>query len=78
MTAQRIRRVVLLSAGGGLIVVGVAMLFLPGPGLLTILTGLTLLATKVSWAQGWIKRARETAAAIVGGIRRLFQLCAKK
>ena len=78
MTAQRRRRVVLLSAGWGLVVVGVALLFLPGPGLLTILAGLAVLASEFSWAREWVKRARETAAAIAGGVRGLFQPRAKK
>jgi uncharacterized protein (TIGR02611 family) len=41
-----------VSVGGGaLLVAGVAMLVLPGPGLLVIVAGLALLATEFAWAQ---------------------------
>ena len=78
MAAQRIRRAVLVSAGWGLIGIGVVLLFLPGPGLLTIFAGLALIATEFAWARIWVKRVRETAAAIAGGVRGLFQRRGKK
>ena len=78
MTAQRLRRAVLVSTGWGLIGVGVALLFLPGPGLLTILAGLALLATQFAWAQEWVKRAREAAAAIAGGVFKAFSTASRE
>lgn len=38
-------------AGGVLLVLGVLALFLPGPGLLTIVAGLALLSTSFPWAE---------------------------
>jgi hypothetical protein len=37
--------------GGILVLAGVAMLALPGPGLLTIAAGLAVLATEYAWAR---------------------------
>lgn len=52
-------RVVAVSVVGGTVVLaGVAMLVLPGPGILTIVAGLALLATEFAWARRWLHRAR--------------------
>jgi Putative transmembrane protein (PGPGW) len=39
-------------------VVGLALLVLPGPGLLLLTAGLALLATEFPWAQRWLTRLR--------------------
>ena len=41
------------------VVVGLALLVLPGPGLL-LTAGLALLATEFAWAQRWLTRLRGT------------------
>jgi uncharacterized protein (TIGR02611 family) len=48
-----------IGAGIGLILVGLALLVLPGPGILTIAAGLAVLATEFTWAATtleWMKR----------------------
>ena len=52
--------------GGGLVLAGVAMLVLPGPGLLAIAAGFALLAVEFEAARGlrrrcaaWLRTARE-------------------
>lgn len=44
-------RVVRLAGGFTLLGAGTAMLVLPGPGILTILGGLTVLSRDLPWAQ---------------------------
>ena len=44
-------RVARIAGGSTLLVAGTAMLVLPGPGILTIAAGLSLLAKEVPWAQ---------------------------
>lgn len=44
------RRALRLTIGTGLVVLGVVLLPLPGPGLLIIFAGLTTLAAHVEWA----------------------------
>ena len=55
-------------AGGGLVLAGVAMLVLPGPGILAIAAGLALLALEFDAARdlrdrlaGWLRRRRGAA-----------------
>jgi TerC family integral membrane protein len=51
VTATGAKRIVTLVLGGSLLVVGVFLLVLPGPGLLTIGAGLALLGSQFVWAR---------------------------
>lgn len=56
---KKVRRLIRLgrvTLGFVLVIVGVAMLFLPGPGLSTLVTGLILLAKEFRWARWVLKR----------------------
>jgi uncharacterized protein (TIGR02611 family) len=51
-------RIARIGAGTGLILLGLALLVLPGPGILTIAAGLALLSTEFAWAANildWMK-----------------------
>lgn len=50
--------VVVALAGGTLVLAGLVMIFLPGPGMLMVLGGLSLLATKFAFARRWLGFAR--------------------
>lgn len=52
--------VVTTSVGTVLVVMGIALLVLPGPGLLLIAAGLALLARNFTWAERLLHRARAT------------------
>ena len=57
-TAMRAIRVV---AGFGLLLGGVVLLVLPGPGWLTIIAGLALLSTEYAWARRLLDSLKHTA-----------------
>jgi uncharacterized protein (TIGR02611 family) len=46
-----IRQVLAASVGVTVLVIGAALLVLPGPGIVVILVGLAILATEFAWAQ---------------------------
>ncbi len=50
-TFRHVRRIFVVLAGFTLLLVGFLLLFLPGPGLLTIVGGLALLGTEFVWAR---------------------------
>lgn len=52
-------RLVRLGGGWCLTLAGVALLFLPGPGILLLLPGLTLLSAESLWVRRLLRRARE-------------------
>lgn len=56
-----VRRAALTVAGFALLAVGVALLVLPGPGLLLVLAGLVVLANEYPWASRKIKPVRRRA-----------------
>lgn len=57
-----LRRIVVGVAGATVIAIGVAMLVLPGPGLVTIALGLAILATEFVWARSFLKQVRDEIA----------------
>lgn len=54
---QRWRKVWIATAGTTVLLLGIAMLVLPGPGWLTIFAGITILATEFAWARWLMKHA---------------------
>lgn len=56
------RRMAISLLGFGLVLVGIVLLVLPGPGLLLIVAGLAVLATEYVWAQRTLNYARRKAA----------------
>lgn len=55
------RKIAVTVVGGVIIAVGVALLVLPGPGLIVVVLGLALLATEYDWAKRSLARARAKA-----------------
>jgi uncharacterized protein (TIGR02611 family) len=52
-------RIARIGAGIGLVLLGLFLLVLPGPGILTIAAGLAVLSTEFVWAANildWMKR----------------------
>ncbi len=53
-----VRRVIVAVIGGTILVIGIAMIVLPGPAVVVIPLGLAVLATEFIWARLWLRRAR--------------------
>ena len=62
------KRLAVLLIGASILGAGVAMLALPGPGIVVILVGLAVLATEFAWAERALDRAAGTAAAAAGRV----------
>jgi len=63
------RRVAIAVVGGVVLLTGVLMLALPGPGMLVIPAGLAILALEFAWARRWLNAVRERSRAVVDGWR---------
>jgi tellurite resistance protein TerC len=48
------RRIVILIMGMTVLLIGVAMIILPGPAIVVIPVGLAILATEFAWARRWL------------------------
>ncbi|HUG09901.1 MAG TPA: PGPGW domain-containing protein [Opitutaceae bacterium] len=56
---RQFRRVVILITGGMVLLIGIALLVLPGPAIVVIPIGLSILALEFAWARRWKRRVRE-------------------
>jgi uncharacterized protein (TIGR02611 family) len=59
-----LKRFAVTILGGALLAVGLAMMVLPGPGILLIVAGLAVLATEYVWARTLLTKARKQAEAV--------------
>jgi uncharacterized protein (TIGR02611 family) len=60
-TRGRVQRVLFVVTGAIVLFAGIAMLVLPGPGLVVMAMGLTMLAMEFAWAEHALERALEQA-----------------
>ena len=60
-TVKQVRRVFLIFAGFTLLLLGMIMIFTPGPGTPVILLGLGLLAAEFVWARRIMDRLKREA-----------------
>ena len=67
---RRVKKLAIALIGGTVLLVGLTLLVLPGPGLPIIAAGLAILATEFLWA----RRAMRRAKGAVAGARRKFGL----
>jgi uncharacterized protein (TIGR02611 family) len=63
--AAPLRKLIIGVIGGTVLLIGVALIILPGPAFIVIPIGLAILATEFAWAQRAVARAR----AMVGKAR---------
>jgi uncharacterized protein (TIGR02611 family) len=60
-----VKRVIISVVGVTVLLIGIALLVLPGPAFIVIPVGLAILATEYAWARRWLKRARRIASDVV-------------
>lgn len=65
VTYKWARRLVIALIGTTVCLLGLAMLVLPGPGLLVIPLGLGILGLEFAFARRWLLRVRESANGVV-------------
>jgi uncharacterized protein (TIGR02611 family) len=68
--ARILRRGLVLVAGLAVLLAGVAMLVLPGPGVLVMFAGLSLLATEFTWAARLLRWAKTRGTQLARRLRR--------
>jgi tellurite resistance protein TerC len=54
-------RLIILVVGCTVLLIGIAMIVLPGPALVVIPVGLSILATEFAWARRLLHKIRESA-----------------
>ena len=68
-TYEAARKVVVAVVGGTVVVIGIAMLALPGPAAVVIPLGLGILALEFAWARRWLRRLKESSNSVLNRVR---------
>lgn len=58
MVFRHIRKIAVLIVGGTVLLIGVALIILPGPAFIVIPAGLAILAIEFAWARRLLKKAQ--------------------
>lgn len=69
ITYKWARRIVVAVIGGSILLLGIAMLLLPGPAIIVIPVGLSVLGLEFAWARHWLRKLRATATDVVNRVR---------
>jgi tellurite resistance protein TerC len=60
LTYKAARRIVIGLVGLTVLLIGVIMIFTPGPALVVIPVGLAILSIEFAWARAWLRHLRES------------------
>ena len=63
ITYKVARRIAVLTVGGTVLAVGIAMTVMPGPAIVVIPIGLAVLGMEFAWARIWLRKLREGISA---------------
>ena len=59
-TLKQAKRLIIIVAGSTVLLIGIAMIVLPGPAILVIPVGLGVLATELVWARKLLTKLKST------------------
>jgi uncharacterized protein (TIGR02611 family) len=62
-----VKRIIVSVIGATVLLIGIALLVLPGPAFVVIPVGLAILATEYAWARRWLRKVRRIASDVVSG-----------
>jgi uncharacterized protein (TIGR02611 family) len=62
-----VRRIIVSVIGATVLLIGIALLVLPGPAFIVIPIGLAILATEYAWARYWLRKVRQVANRVIPG-----------
>jgi tellurite resistance protein TerC len=69
VTYRWARRIAVAVVGGTVLLVGVALIVLPGPAFVVIPLGLAILGLEFAWARLWLRKVKKRSAQVVNYFR---------
>lgn len=69
VTYRWARRIAVSVVGGTVLLVGVALIVLPGPAFVVIPLGLAILGLEFAWARLWLRKVKQRSAQVVNYFR---------
>ncbi|MEK6677341.1 MAG: PGPGW domain-containing protein [Planctomycetota bacterium] len=67
-TWKYVRRITILIVGTAVLLIGIALIVLPGPAIIVIPAGLAILGTEFVWAKWFLNRIKKRAIALRNAI----------
>jgi uncharacterized protein (TIGR02611 family) len=64
---KTVRRIIVSVVGATVLLIGIALLVLPGPAFIVIPIGLAILATEYARARHWLRKVRQLANGVISG-----------
>lgn len=68
-TYRLAKRIAVALVGGTVLLVGIAMIVLPGPAIVVIPVGLGILGLEFAWARHWLRKIKEGGTSFLGKFR---------
>lgn len=62
------KRIAIGIVGGSVLLVGIAMIVLPGPAFVVIPLGLGILSIEFAWARSWLRKVKAKAQSMANGL----------
>ena len=63
-TYKLAKRIAIGIVGGTVLLIGIAMIVLPGPAFIVIPVALGILSLEFTWARNWLKKIKDKAQAV--------------
>ena len=65
VTYRWARRIAVGVVGGTVLLIGLALIVLPGPAFVVIPVGLAILGLEFAWARRWLRKVKERSVQVV-------------
>lgn len=69
VTYRWARRIAVAVVGGTVLLVGVALIVLPGPAFVVIPLGLAILGLEFAWARVWLRKVKQRSTQVMDYFR---------
>ncbi|MBA4349206.1 MAG: hypothetical protein C0415_04365 [Thermodesulfovibrio sp.] len=67
-TVRQVQRLIIAVIGFTVLLIGIAMIVLPGPAIVVIPIGLAILATEYVWARRLLDRVKSSTSSVKGWV----------
>jgi tellurite resistance protein TerC len=69
ITYRWARRIAVALVGGTVLLIGFALIVLPGPAFVVIPVGLAILGLEFAWARQWLRKVRQSSTDLMSYLR---------
>ncbi len=72
-TIKTARRIVIAVVGVTVILIGIALIFLPGPAFVVIPAGIAILSIEFAWAKHWLKEIKHGSKSSYDILKKFYE-----